>query len=251
MDEFVCNLDYQRRESTNEAWNSLNLNSKWSVGCVSELIQSKKWNSKEEWESFYYNSGAERLLLVGDNADVLNDFRMSYWEYNSQPDELKAINYYHGRTRDDLMEKAKVLYEAVKGGRYNLSMEECYECVRFRTICQTWNGIVVAEGKCVQMLQKKFPDFEFRKVEGDVDYDYEIDYEVFRDNALVLGIQIKPYTYLGKSNYLYSARQINARKFRSYKESRGVDVLLVIYNKRSPEYITNMDRIDIVLNSLK
>lgn len=251
MDEFVCSLDYTRRESTNDAWNKLNLNSKWSVGCVSELIQSKKWSSKEEWESFYYNSGEERLSLISGNENVLNNFRMSFWQHSKQPDELKSINYYHGRTREDLMEKARVLYDAVKGNGYNLSLDECFECVRFRTICQTWNGIVIAEGKCIDLLRRKFSNYEFRKAEGDVDYDYEVDYEVYYKDKLVLGLQIKPNTYFGNSDYLRDARQINARKFRAYKESRGVEVCVVVYDKKSQSYITNMDKVCSYLTEMK
>ena len=243
MDEFVRKLDYRKMESTNDMWNRLCLNSKWSVGCVSELIQAKSWSSKEEWEAFYYKSGEERNKLLGANAAILNNFRMSYAQHNSQPDSLKEINYYHGRTKEDLMEKAKVLYDAVKYNGYNLTLEDCYECVRFRTICQTWNGIVVAEAKCIDILSKLYPTLEFAKAQGDVDYEYEVDYEVKKDGKVILGMQIKPHSYLWNSPYLVSARRINQLKYAAYKKATGADVQVVVYNKKEASYIINLDEI--------
>ena len=247
MNEFERTIDYKKMESTNGAWNRLCLNSKWSVGCVSELIQHKKWSSKEEWEEFYYQSGRERLKLLAGNASILENFRMSYIQHNKQPEDLKRINYYHGRTQACLMERAEVLYDAVKDNGYHLSLLDCYECVRFRTICQTWNGIVVAESKCIDILSKKCPDLSFIKSEGETDYDYEIDYEVYQDNTLKAGIQIKPSSYFWHSSYLYEARSINAIKFKAYKEAKGVDVIIVVYDKNNINYITNLSE---VLNKL-
>ena len=237
-------------ESTNDMWNRLCLNSKWSVGCVSELIQTRKWGSKEEWEKFYYESGKERLALLGNNADTLNNFRMTYSQYMNQPDELKNINFYHGRTQEDLKDKAIVLYQAVQHNGYLLSVRECYECVRFRTICQTWNGIVVAENRCIQILSQRFPTLEFRKSIGDRDYAFEVDYEVFRNGTLILALQIKPSSYFGYSSYLYDARMINANKFKSYKDLTGVDVEIVVYDKKSSDYITNLNNISNKISSL-
>lgn len=251
MDEFVWPItDRARRESTNNSWNRLCLNSKWSVGCVSELIQSRKWRSKEEWEDFYYQSGAERLQLIGKDAAILNNFRMTKWQHEKQPDNFKQINYYHGRTRDELMEKAQVLYNAEKNNGYGLTLDECFECVRFRTICQTWNGIIVAESKCIELLSTKYPMFSFVKAEGDKDYDYGIDYEVLSDGKVVLGLQIKPYSYLYDSSYLRSAKAINASKFKAYKEQVGADVQIVIYNPRSDSYITNLGEIQTKLSMI-
>lgn len=250
MDEFKLTLNRTRMESTNSAWNRLSLNSKWSVGCVSELIQSRKWNSKEEWEEFYYTSGQKRLALLGNVARILNDFRMTFVQFNKQPDNLKNINFYHGRTKDDLMEKAKVLYDAVKDNGYHLTIDECYECVRFRTICQTWNGIIVAEAKCISILSQKFPQLQFVKVEGDRDYEFEIDYEVKNNGRLLLALQIKPSSYLWNTSYLREARRINSMKYRAYKEETGKDVEVVIYDKKDLNYITNLSDISQKIRAL-
>ncbi|MEZ4792446.1 MAG: hypothetical protein R2783_02950 [Gelidibacter sp.] len=60
MDEFINRLDTALFESTNGLWNDLMLNDPWSVGYVTTLIELKTFNGKDDWESFYYQSGEER-----------------------------------------------------------------------------------------------------------------------------------------------------------------------------------------------
>lgn len=232
MDEFVCAVDRHRMESsTNRIWNELGLNSKWSVGCVSDLIQSRKWKNKEEWESFYYQSGEERNLLVKGNESLLNNFLMPYHQFSRVDRSLQQINFWHGRTKADLNARAQVLYDHVKNDRNNLSLEECCEIVRFRTICQTWNGIVIAEKKCIEILHRELPSLTFKKSSGEDDYSYAIDYEVFSGEVLVAGIQIKPLSYLGNTIYLQDARRINNLKFGAYKKEKNANVIVVVYER--------------------
>ncbi len=171
--EFVLDLDPEKFRSTNDAWNSLMLNDPWSVGYVSSLIETKEWNSKEEWENFYYESGKKRNSLILNNATTLNNFSLplkgkSYME--SLPWNLKNLNYQYGRTLEDLQKRAEALYEMVKDNGYNLTVEDCLKCVRFRTICETWNGIIIRENRTIETLKTIFPDIDFEKTPGDVDH---------------------------------------------------------------------------------
>lgn len=59
MDSFILTIDNELFRKTNAPWNQWMLNDPWSVGYVSQLIETKKWSSKEEWESFYYDSGGK------------------------------------------------------------------------------------------------------------------------------------------------------------------------------------------------
>ena len=78
MDEFKNIIDANKFRSTNALWNQLALNDPWSVGYVSNLIESKNFNYKEEWEEFYYSSGKERGELIkklpSDQRSILNNF---------------------------------------------------------------------------------------------------------------------------------------------------------------------------------
>ncbi len=64
MDSFKNKLDIKRFNSTNGLWNNMKLNSPWSVGYVTSLIQSKTFQNKEEWEQFYYDSGELRKQKI-------------------------------------------------------------------------------------------------------------------------------------------------------------------------------------------
>ena len=232
MDEFVCSVYRHRMESsTNRIWNELGLNSKWSVGCVSDLIQSCNWKNKEEWESFYYQSGKDRNLLIKGNEALLNNFLMPYQQFSRVDRSLQQINFWHGRTKEDLAARAQILYEHVKDDCNHLSFEDCCEIVRFRTICQTWNGIVVAEKKCIELLHRELPFLTFKKSTGEDDYSYAIDYEVFSGDVLIAGIQIKPLSYLGNTLYLQDARRINNLKFSAYRRDKNAIVIVVIYER--------------------
>lgn len=165
---FILPIDAEKFRSTNDMWNKLMLNDPWSVGYVSSLIETKEWQTKEEWENFYYNSGEERKrkLESCSNKTILDDFSLPLHNKNiiytlSWND--RNLNTQYGRTKDDLMARANSLYDKVKNNGYGLTLNDCFECVRFRTICETWNGIVVRENNTILALKKQFPQIEFRK----------------------------------------------------------------------------------------
>ena len=140
MDSFQLIIDPDKFRSTNSMWNELMLNDPWSVGYVSTLIELQDWKCKEEWENFYYKSGQKRRTLLGANVALLDDYTLIR---NHKSDiyrlswELKNINYQYGRTPSDLMIKAQDLYSHIKNNGFGLSVDECFECVRYRTICET------------------------------------------------------------------------------------------------------------------
>ena len=113
MEEFVLGIDRDKFSSTNGKWNSLMLNDPWSVGYVSTLIELQSWQSKEEWEEFYYRSGEQRQALLGDNRDLLDNFsliRTNREAVNKHPWDVKNLNTQYGRTREDLKRKAEELF---------------------------------------------------------------------------------------------------------------------------------------------
>lgn len=238
MEEFKLSIDINKFRSTNAAWNNLMLNDPWSVGYVSQLIETRNWKNKEEWEQYYYDSGEQRKSLLGPTYNgPLNDDSLQLTNMSSiraMAWNTKNLNYQYGRTKDDLMNKAKRLQMAVP----SLSVDECYECVRFRTICETWNGIIVRENNTIRNLEQLFPTLEFKKTDGETDHTYAVDYEVLCNGVLKYGIQIKPKSYTFNAPYLQKARFANQQKYASYKALKGVDVLTVI-SKGSGEIINS------------
>jgi len=189
MDLFINKLDPDKFRETNNIWNILGLNSPQNVGMVSELITQKSFSSKEEWEEFYYEQGRSKAYL----ADV-------------------GMNLYNG----------------VKS-TVDISLDECIECVRFRVICETWNGIIMREPNTIKTIDIATDNkFEFRKTSGNDDFDYAIDFEMFDNNKLLCGLQIKPSSYdSSDADYLVRARKNNEEKNRKYEQKFNVPVFTI------------------------
>jgi len=77
MDLFQNLLDAQKFKATNALWNELGLNSPWSIGYATNLIESSEFSSKEDWRDFYFDSGQKRLALIAHSRhrDELMDFK--------------------------------------------------------------------------------------------------------------------------------------------------------------------------------
>ena len=237
MDEFVISIDKEKFRSTNAKWNELMLNDPWSVGYVSTLIEAENWKNKEEWEQAYYASGEERNKYIeqnetrlGHKLEYFNNITIPYNKanYYSLSWDIKNVNTQRGRTKEDFAAKGKILYEAVKDYGFGITLDECIECVRYRVICETWNGIILRENNTVATLRKMFPILNFVKVDGEMDHTYAVDFEVYKNEELVCAIQVKPNSYSqNKAPYIVKAREANAKKYAAYKKKYGVSVLTV------------------------
>jgi hypothetical protein len=228
VDEFILGIDKARFHSTNELWNRYGLNDPWSVGYVSNLIKQKVFTTKEDWEDHYYRSGQERAnrlsKLSAKHRETANDFLLKKNApelLKSLPLHVKKANYDFGRTQKDLSLKAEFLQWKMLETNRRLTVEECWECVRFRVICETWNGIIIRERNVISRLKEMFPLIEFHEVTGEKDYQYAVDYELFLNGKHVGAIQIKPETYLNDSSYVQTARKANERKHADYERQFG------------------------------
>jgi len=235
MSEFLNSIDSQKFRATNAHWNDLCLNDPWSVGYVSTLIETTSFNSKEEWEKYYYQSGVERNTIISESfsgdMNLLNDHTLKKTnpsEIKKLSEELRNLNEQFGRTRNQLIEKGKILYDYVVTKGVNISLEECVECVRFRTICETWNGIILRERNTIKTLNTMFKNIEFVKTTGNFDYTYAVDYELKSKGKLICAIQIKPRSYTYDKPYLNNARKTNMRKNKDYANEFGKEVFDVI-----------------------
>ena len=239
MDEFVLPIDVAKFRSTNAAWNNLMLNDPWSVGYVTALIALEPFKRKEDWEKFYYDSGLKREgLIAGLNFDekgILQDEQLVRTDKSrilKLRYELKNLNNQFGRTKERLFRKGQILYDNVKDNGYELTVDECFEAVRFRVICETWNGVIIRENNTIENLQNLFPDLEFRKVSGEMDHKYAVDFEVYKDNRLSLGLQIKPQSYTWNAPYIQKAKYANKMKNNEYFKEFNVKVYDVISDSK-------------------
>jgi hypothetical protein len=237
-DNFVNKLDKDRFESTNTLWNELRLNTPWSVGYVSELIVMREFNSKEEWEEFYYQSGEEREEKINKlnikYREVLNNERITKSGLSKFGFSFKKMNLYYGRTRECLINKGRILYKEAKKKRIGITEEECIEAVRFRVICQTWNGIKIREEDAIRQLRLALPNIILKKTDGNFDYNYAIDYQLYdKNNILKCGIQIKPNSYENSaSQYVQKAKEANKKKNEKYSSQFEVPVFDIVCENR-------------------
>ena len=232
MDLFTNSLPQNAFKKTNKYWNDLGLNTAWSVGRVTHLIQQHPFQTKEEWETFYYQSGIERINRIQSLNEEVRDKLLRIKPNYRLDESYRLLNTEFGRTREALNYKGQILYEAMKAAGEDVSLEICQEAVRFRVICETWNGVIVRERKTVEHLTNHFKEkttlpFEFVKTESQMDYEFEVDYELWVQGQRRLGIQIKPTTYRGNTKYLTDAKRINYFKNQAYTQKFGIPVLYV------------------------
>lgn len=237
--EYILTIDAEKFRSTNAPWNKLMLNDPWSVGYVTTLIELVPFEKKEDWESFYYESGQKRELeiakLTPDLQNIVNDealIRVNKNALNQLSWDLKNLNTQYGRTKERLQKKGLILFDEVKNNGLGLTLEDCIECVRYRVICETWNGVIVRERNTVQNLHKLFPNTEFRKVSGEMDHTFAVDYELYKNGVLTSAIQIKPQSYTWNAPYIQKARNANKHKNQEYLKKFGVQVYDVISDSK-------------------
>ena len=234
MDHFINKLDPVKFRKTNAPWNELMLNDPWSVGYVTTLILLKPFANKEEWEEFYYEMGAYRQKKLQELPEaqvaLLNDEQLirTNRKTTTSLGELRNLNTQNGRTKKELEKKGQILHYHIRERHPEISLQECVEAVRFRVICETWNGIILREKNTVKTLEGKFPNLDFRSTTGEEDHRYAVDFEVYKGLRRVCGIQIKPKSYTFDSPYLRRAKAANRQKFENYRKEFGVPVFTLI-----------------------
>ncbi len=219
---FELNISPSKFRATNATWNRLHLNDPWSVGYVSTLIEQQAFTTKEAWENHYYASGEKRkIALLQFSPNLQSQLQDSLLKYKDKkailqiPYSHKQINTQYGRTKADLIQKAHTLQQHC-ANFLQLTKAEAFECVRFRVICETWNGIIIREKATIATLKNRFPKLEFKVSDGVRDYQYAIDYELFLNHQLLGAIQIKPPSYLSSKAYILKAKAANQRKHQAY-----------------------------------
>lgn len=232
--EFQNILDPEKFRSTNGPRNDLCLNDPWSVSYISTLIETQDFKNKEDWEQYYYDSGEERnkqlSKLSQEGQNILNNHVLKHTNpeiIDKIPWNIKNLNFQYGRTKTQMVEKGKILFDYVTAKCIDISLEECIECVRFRTICETWNGIIVRERNTIAHLKQVFPNLDFVKVPWDLDHKYWVDYEIKQSEKLACAIQIKPKSYTGNTPFLKKAQNSNRQKNEEYFKIYGKPVLYI------------------------
>ena len=200
-------------KNTNKPWGDLHLNSYKNVGAVMALAKESNAKTFEEWESYYFQSGEKR------NAEL----SAAPENYPQQSEELNQLNYNHGRTVAELEQIAQTL-----ANRCNISIQNAFNYVYIRVLDETWKGYETelnAE-KEIQLICDKLPGLTISHTDLIKDNQYAVDFELYNNSSLLLGIQIKPTTYRDSFNPgVIRDKKTNEKKNQEYKNEFGADVL--------------------------
>lgn len=183
------------------------LNKSWVIGSVSTLIHQSKFRSKEEWKTYYLETGKRRQEKMK-QFPIKEQNKMNSVEPQTingtrgLRQEIKALNYEYGRTMDELNLLGDILYGAMRATQpdFYISRKECRYMVFYRVIGDTWNGIQQREVHTIESLLKTFSESSesnvtIERIKGAKDAQYEVDAELYQDGKLICGIQIKPQSY--------------------------------------------------------
>jgi hypothetical protein len=227
------NINPEHFQQSNALWNKLRLNDPWSVGYVSNLIRKKVFTSYSEWEEYYFQSGLYRKNYIDKKtpavAKFYNNYLLDHKEINILSEGTRKINYFCGRTKEELTEKGKYLH-SILSQTIPITEQECVDTVLFRVLGETWNGIIVREVNTVENIRALIVNADIRDVSSNTDYDLGVDYELFIDGILKCGLQIKPESYAGDAAYLRAAKFANYGKHLEYEKKRGAPVITLMVN---------------------
>ncbi len=224
-------VSHELLRCTNDIWNRARLNSAWSVGMLSYLIKGQYFNHYHEWEDYYFASGHEReLLLEKFGPELAFSLNYSngpnYSKFNSSQKVLDA-QYNFGRTPAILLNRAFILKKMIQN-MVDLGLSESFELVKYRLLGETWNGIYIREQNVLITLKDSFPKLLFEQTSSSIDTKYAVDVEVYGQNGLICGIQIKPMSYNSRKLYIKEAVNINVKKNLEYHNKTGKEVYTLL-----------------------
>lgn len=236
---------------TNKIWNDLSLNHAWSIGYLTYLCKQSGAKSFSQWEDFYFENGRDRLVKIQELSDCVQQVLLNRNIYkerkgdqvNTLTQEQKSINTHMGRTLAELKSVARELYDGVKrrGLKY-ITLEDCENYTYIRVLDETWIGIE-RELNTKKSLENMLDGYEVRDVPIEVDVKYAVDFEVYKEDNLVLAVQVKSHKYRANtSGVSYATKNMNSKKNEEYKKVTGVSVLNV-YSEVSGK-IYNSEEID-------
>jgi len=230
--------DYKKRMDTRHdelfkitygTWNQYCLNARESIGYSMKLIRECHPNEPSEWEKFYLKSGEEGKAAKDALPDTLS---VTEREMNE-----KVINANHGKTLDELEDLARVFESKLAGNGITVTHEEAFNFVFIRACDEAFIGYsreLAAENKLTQYCEEN--GLNWKTTDAHVDVKQGVDYEIYKDDTLVCGVQVKGSSYKGGLSESKDFRAVDARMRRlmaSYSREKDAPVFFM-FTKGSP-----------------
>ncbi len=224
-------LDNNKFKATNQLWNTLKCNSIYNIGCLCDLIKEKPFDNVSAWVDYYFESGNKRLEEInkledeGDREKLMSGIKVA-------DKKLNKLLYSYGRTYNEIIAIAELLYNNTSGLNNTYSLDECISITFTRLFIETWNGIIEREKQTEKQILKNLKNKDIAitliDTQGEFDNKYAVDFEVYYKGCIICGIQVKPNNYrLSNAPYLLTARAINTAKNNLYTQKFDREVLYV------------------------
>ncbi|MCI9547056.1 MAG: MjaI family restriction endonuclease [Lachnospiraceae bacterium] len=226
--------DYEKRKkirenhiykNTNKVWNKYRLNKRENIGSTMNIIKICKPKNLEEWENFYEKSGKE--------ADEMKS-HLSFKSFKELKEAISEINREHGKTKDNLTDLAKEFQGYLKNEGMDLDLDTCFNYVYIRAVDETFLGYqreMIAFKILTDYCQSK--GFTIKETSDFDDVYYGVDFEIFKNDKLLAGVQAKGSVYkravnkTSSSNVIKKADQILQRINSEYSTLKKVPVFYV------------------------
>lgn len=235
-DLYVLALPDKKLSSTNKIWNQMKLNHPWILGSASTLIGQRDFQTKEEWRDYYFETGHTRLRLLEEvkESDYTAYTRLTSIEnynfFSCKEGKHTRLNTAYGRTPEELNSIGDILYGGIKatGNPAGLTRKECHYLVLYRLLGETWNGIQKRERNTVITMKNVLgSEYSVTSTDGKIDTLYEVDAEVYHQDKLVAGVQIKPLSYKNHFDGKEDVLALNKAKNDAYTEDMGAPVFYI------------------------
>ncbi len=156
----------------------------------------------------------------------LNDPTLTYG-HQEDLGEYSHLQFDFGRTPFELVQRAYILRQAVTQKSKELSLDQCYQIVKYRVLGETWNGIYLREHHVCEQIRMRYMKVEIVRSTSEEDYRYAIDAILRQDGQDQVALQIKPLSYRGNAPYLAKAKKANTKKQAAYTERYDVPVITI------------------------
>ena len=135
-------LETEEYKNIFKVFNELNIHKSFCVGYLNNLM--KKYSNYKDWQTGYFDSGKERLVLLDSLDSITRKANMEYdYFMTSGRTPFKAIYNYnsdYGRTKEELGDFAKFIKEKMDSEGLEYSIENIYAVVYMNVIQFPWEN---------------------------------------------------------------------------------------------------------------
>lgn len=218
-------------KSTNRVWNDCKLNHTFRIGNLMYLYKKSKCNNPKDFELWYFKDGIRRIEYIKNLSKSKQECLLSFKNNNKLLSEKEIdINKFQGRTVEEINSLINEFQKSLKKENIIIDFETVKKFVYLRIFYETHLG-TMREVNTINKLKLTFPNLLFKRTSPKFDIKYCVDVEIYQNNKLLCGLQIKSIKYKNSNlGILEKTKRYNQRKNENYKRKTGCP-LLYVYSK--------------------